>query len=67
MVDELVSRDPDQPRNGHQRWVRSSERRDRGHERLRGQVLGIDNAAAARQQIAVDLGQCCAVGRFVDT
>jgi hypothetical protein len=56
VIDKLVSGDADQPRNGHRRWVGPLERRDRGHERLSREVLGIGNAAAARQQIAVHLG-----------
>jgi hypothetical protein len=67
VVDKLVSSDADQPGNGHRWRVGPLERRDRGHERLSRQVLGVGDAAATGQQIAVDLGQGSAVSRFVDT
>jgi hypothetical protein len=66
VVDKLVSSDSDQPSDRHRRRVRPAERRNRGHKRLSGQVLGIGNAAAAWQQIAVHLGKGSAVSLFVD-
>jgi hypothetical protein len=56
VVDKLMPSDADQPSDSHRRRVGPPERRDRGYEGLSRQVLGVVNAAAARQQIAVYLG-----------
>jgi hypothetical protein len=67
VIHELVSCDADQPRDIHGGRLGALECRDRGHERLSSQVFSIGDAAAAREQVAVDLGEGCAIGRFVDT
>jgi hypothetical protein len=55
VIDELVARDAYQPGDGHRRRVGALERRDRGNKRLSGQVFGFGNAAAAREEIAINL------------
>jgi hypothetical protein len=67
VIHELVSCDADQPRDTHGGRVGALQGRNRGHERLSSQVLGIGNAAAAREQVAIHLGESSAVHRFVDT
>jgi hypothetical protein len=67
VIDKLMPSDADQPSDGHRGRVGPRERGDRGHKRLSRQVLGVGDAAAARQQIAVHLGKRSAVSRFVDT
>ena len=57
VVDQLVAGDPDQPRRRDLDDRAPLHRRDRGQERLGREVLGQGHVAAARQQVAVDLGQ----------
>src|SRR5439155_4160969 len=54
VVHELVARHPDEPWDGDLRRSRTSGRRDRGQERLGGEVLGGDPVAAPVDEVAVD-------------
>ncbi len=55
VVGELVAGDPDQPRRSHLVDLAAPDRRDGGHERLGGEVLGIGAVPHASQHVAVHL------------
>jgi hypothetical protein len=57
VIDQLVARHADEPCHGRLGDGAVPTGCDRGHKRLRRQVLGDRDAAAARQQVAVDLRQ----------
>ncbi len=63
MIDQLVARHPHQPGHVHPRHASLPGGLHGRHEGLGRQVLSDNGAAAAGQQVAVHLGQRCAVDR----
>ena len=63
VVDELVAGDPDQPRDADGGDLSRPYRCDGGHERLGGELLGEQPAAAAAVEIPMDLGEGVIVER----
>jgi len=63
VVDELVTGHTDQPRDRHLPHALAPDCGDRRGKRLGGQILSDRDAATAREQVAVDLGQRDAIDR----